>query len=149
MTDFWDHVPSTADMRGEANLERLLILPLLSALGYDANDIDSKYPVEFQKGLLGRKPEADIVCFWGPLHNRDTSLVVVEAKKTGKALPDAKKQGESYAANLRAPLLLLTNGEVLEIWQLQTTQESVHLIKARTDDGRKRRQRNQVRPAAT
>jgi hypothetical protein len=68
MTEFWDNVPSAVDMRGEAIVERLLIFPLLSALAYDASDIDSKYPVEFQQGRQpGRKPEADIVCFRGSL----------------------------------------------------------------------------------
>jgi hypothetical protein len=129
MPDFWDHVPNAVDLRGEGNVERRLIIPLLHALGYEADDIDSKYPVEFQQGRRrGRKPEADLVCFSGPLHNRDTSLVVVEAKKPGEALSDGKKQGESYSANLRAPLLLLTNGETLEVWQLQPTQESACVL---------------------
>ena len=109
-------------------MERLLILPLLNSLGYEANDIEAKYPVEFQQGRRGRKPEADFVCFWGPLRNRDTSLLVVEAKRPGKTLPGAKKQGESYAEKLRAPLLLITNGETFEIWQLQTTQESACVL---------------------
>jgi type I site-specific restriction endonuclease len=87
-------------------------------------DIAGKYPVIFQQGRVGRRPEADFVCFSGPLHVRDTSLVVVEAKKPGESLPDGKAQRESYAANLKAPLLLLTNGEQLEIWQLQKTQDS-------------------------
>jgi hypothetical protein len=127
MTDFWSDTPR-ADLRGEANVELRLVIPLLHALGYDDDDIDSKFPVVFQEGQLGRKPEADFVCFYGPLHNRDTSLLVVEAKKLGEALPNGKAQGESYAANLRVPLLLLTNGATLEVWQLQTTQESACVL---------------------
>lgn len=127
MADFWNDI-STADLRGEANVELRLVIPLLHSLGYENEDIDSKFPVVFQEGRLGRKPEADLVCFYGPIHNRDTSLLVVEAKKPGEALPDGKAQGESYAANLRAPLLMLTNGEALEVWQLQSTQESVRVL---------------------
>ena len=41
--------------------------------------IASKYPVEFRESRVGRKSEADFV-FNGRLHNRDTSLVVVEVK---------------------------------------------------------------------
>ena len=84
----------------------------------------------FQEGRRGRKPEADFVCFYGPLHDRDNSLLVVEAKQPNQALPPGKAQGESYAQNLRAPLLLLTNGEVLEIWQLQISQESERVFEA-------------------
>lgn len=127
MPDFWDDI-ATADYRGEGNVELRLVIPLLHALGYEPEDIDSKYPVLFQEGRTGRKPEADFACFYGPLHNRDTSLLVVEAKKPSEPLPDGKAQGESYAANLRAPLLLLTNGERLEIWQLQATQESIRVL---------------------
>ena len=127
MSDFWNKI-ADADLRGEANVELRLVIPLLHALGYEDDDIDSKYPVVFQEGKLGRKPEADFICFNGPLHNRDTSLLVVEAKRPGEALPDGKAQGESYAANIRTPLLLLTNGETFEIWQLQKTQDSVRLL---------------------
>jgi hypothetical protein len=127
MGDVWSEAPG-ADFRGEGNVELRLVIPLLHALGYDNDDIDSEFPVVFQEGRSGRKPEADFVCFHGPLHNRDTSLLVVEAKKPGEALADGKAQGESYAANLRAPLLLLTNGEALEIWQLQKTQDSVCVL---------------------
>jgi Type I restriction enzyme R protein N terminus (HSDR_N) len=127
MTDFWNDV-SSADLRVEANVELRFVIPLLHALGYGNDDIEAKYPVVFQEGRQGRKPEADFVCFNGPLHNRDTSLLVIEAKRPGEALPDGKVQGESYAQNLRAPLLLLTNAETLEIWQLQKSQDSVRVF---------------------
>ena len=81
-------------MRGEGNVELRLIIPLLHALGYEDEDIHAKYPVIFQQGRRGRKPEADFVCFYGALHNRDTSLLVVEAKKPGEALRDGKAQSE-------------------------------------------------------
>jgi hypothetical protein len=128
MPDIWSNIPT--DFTNEADVEVRLVLPLLHALGYEPDDIASKYPVEFREGRTGRKPEADFVCFNGPLHNRDTSLVVVEAKKPGEALPDGKLQGESYAANLRAPLLLLTNGEQVQIWQLKSVQDSERVFEA-------------------
>ena len=127
MADFWNNIPTT-NLTSEANVELRLVIPLLHALGYENDDIASKYPVVFQQGRVGRPHEADFVCFYGPLHNRDTSLLGVEAKKPGEALPNGKEQGESYVANLRAPLLLLTNGETLEVWQWQATQESVRVL---------------------
>lgn len=127
MTDFWDKLP-TKDWKSEADVELRLVEPLLRALGYEDDDIAPKYPLVFQQGRVGRPPEADYVCFAGPLRNRDTSLLVVEAKKPGETLPPGKVQGESYAANLRAPVLVLTNGDTLEIWQLQATQESVCVL---------------------
>jgi hypothetical protein len=126
MTDFWDKAIDALD--SEADVELRIVVPLLHALGYEDDDIAAKYPVVFQEGRVGRRPEADYVCFAGPLKNRDTSLCVVEAKKPGEALPPGKVQCESYARNLLAPVLMLTNGETLEIWQIQPTQESVRVL---------------------
>src|SRR4051812_48567574 len=84
MNDFWSSIPSAQDLRGEGEVELRLVVPLLYELGYEAHDIASKYPVMFQKGKTGHPHEADIVCFYGPLHNKDTSLLVVEAKRPGE-----------------------------------------------------------------
>jgi hypothetical protein len=128
MPEFWTDIPG--NVTSEADVELRLVLPLLAALGYKTEDVAPKYPIVFREGRIGRKPEADFVCFNGPLRNRDTSLLVVEAKEPGEALPNGKTQGESYAANLRAPLLLLTNGQLLEVWQLNSTQESERVFYA-------------------
>lgn len=127
MSDFWNQL-GTMSFSNEGNVEAHFVMPLLSALGYAADDIDTKFPVIFQEGRLGRKPEADIVCFNGTDHSRDTSLLVVEAKRPGEGLSDGRAQGESYQANLRAPLLLLTDGENLEIWQYQDTRDNVLVL---------------------
>ena len=128
MSNLWCNIPPADELRSEADVELRLVLPLLHALDYENDDIAPKYPVVFQEGRVGRRPEADFVCFWGLLRTRDNALLVVEVKKPGEALTDAKAQGESYAQNLRAPLLLLTNGEVLEIGRLA---QSLRLVRAR------------------
>ena len=92
MTDFWDKLP-IKDVTSEADVELRLVEPMLRALGYEDDDIAAKYPVEFREGRVGRRPETDYVCFAGPLKNRDTSLLVVEAKKPGEALAPRKAQG--------------------------------------------------------
>ncbi|MCQ4437365.1 hypothetical protein NO135_20440, partial [Clostridioides difficile] len=100
MADFWSNVPTFDKLGNEAAVEVQLVLPLLGALGYEGDDISPKYPVVFQEGRAGRKPEADFVCFWQGIQTRDNSLVVVEAKNPSEDLVDAKAQGESYAQNL-------------------------------------------------
>lgn len=128
MNNFWTDVQNEK-FNNEATVELRLVIPLLHVLGYEASDISPKHPVVFQEGRSGRKPEADFVVFYGPIHNKDTSLLVVEAKTPGESFADAKSQGESYAFNIRAPFLLLTDGNELEIWQLQPTQESECLVR--------------------
>ena len=127
MQDFWETSPPTL-FASEADVEHQLVVPLLYALGYETANIAPKYAVEFREGRRGRKPEADFVCFSGAVHNRDTSLLVVEAKAPDETLSGGKEQGESYAANLRAPVLVMTNGLQLQGWQLQPTKESEKVI---------------------
>jgi hypothetical protein len=127
MSNFWSSsAPST--FVNEADVEHQLVLPLLNALGYETTDIVPKYLVQFREGRRGRKPEADFACFSGIPHDRDTSLLVVETKAPNEGLTGGKEQGESYAANLRAPVLLITNGLQLQVWQLQSTKESEKVI---------------------
>lgn len=122
--DFWSALPTEATLDSEANVEHRFVLPLLHSLGYRSEDIESKYPVDFQRGRRGRKHEADFVCFYGPIRDRSNSLLVIEAKPGSEPLVKGKAQGESYAHNLRTPLLVLTNGRSLEIWQIQVSMES-------------------------
>lgn len=128
MFDFWSDIQN-AKFNNEASVETRLIIPLLHTLGYTDDDICSKYPVVFHEGRRGRKPEADFVVFYGPIQDKNTSLITIEAKTPGEPFEDAKKQGESYAANIRTPFLLLTDGIILEVWQLQPTQESECILK--------------------
>jgi hypothetical protein len=118
----------------EAAVELRAVLPLLYDLGYSNDDIAPKVPVVFQEGRKGRKPEADFVVYAGPLRTPDTSLLVVEAKRPGEDPADAQKQGESYAFNLRAPFLLVCDGQELELWQLQPTSVSEKVFCCRIDD---------------
>lgn len=127
MKTFWDSRPPSTFVN-EADVEHQLVLPLLYALGYEMKEIAPKYPVEFRQGRRGRKPEADFVCFNGTVHDRNTSLLVVETKAPNESLTEGKEQGESYAANLHAPVLVMTNGRRFEAWQLQSTRESEKVI---------------------
>ena len=127
---FWDSVVEIAD-GNEADVETRIVLPLLQELGYDRDCIASKVPVTFQEGREkrpGRKPEADFVVYAERPFSRATSLIVVEAKRPNEPLGDGKDQGESYAQNLRTPILLMTNGQRLEIWQMQLTTESEKVL---------------------
>jgi hypothetical protein len=108
----------------EADVETRLIIPLLNALEYAPEDIHPKFPVIFQEGRKGRRNEADFAVFLGKNHDRSHSLLVIEAKHPNEKLGDGRKQGESYAANLRSPFLILTNGVEFEVWQMQISAES-------------------------
>lgn len=115
-------------LRNEAAVELRVIVPLIEDLGYDLEDISPKHPVTFQEGRTGRKHEADFVLFAGPLHNEDTSLVVVEAKPPAGDLDEGRRQAESYALTTRAPILLTCDGVTLEVWQLNLSRSSDRVL---------------------
>lgn len=127
---FWATV-SDRSATNEADVEAWFVLPLLEALGHDRLNIASKVAILFQEGRQrhpGRKPEADFVVYAERPFCRSTSLIVVESKRASESLDGGKEQGESYAFNLRAPILLLTNGRQIEIWQLRPTLDSERVL---------------------
>jgi hypothetical protein len=127
---FWDSIKNL-ESANEADVETLLVMPLLEALGHPRTCIASKQKVLFREGRKnqpGRKPEADFVVYAERPFARATSLLVVETKNTSERLDAGREQGESYAQNLRAPILVMTNGRRFEIWQVQVTTESVRML---------------------
>lgn len=112
----------------EASVEWKVVLPLLQRLGYDLDDISPQFKVELWKGRRGRKPAADAAVFSGRPHGRYTSLIAVEAKKPDEPMWEAKEQAESYQIGIRAPFTLIIDGDRLELWQFQPTQESICVL---------------------
>lgn len=127
MNEFWSEI-SSVTFDNESSVETRLLLPFLKALGYEQSDISPKHPIIFQEGRTGRHHEADFVVFSGPVQNKQTSLIVVEAKAPGKSFDEAKKQAESYVFNVRAPFYILSDGIKIQVWQFQATQESTLVI---------------------
>lgn len=131
--DSWEKLAGAAAV-DEATVELQLVLPLLALLGYGKDDIAPKHAVIFQEGRRGRPHEADFAIFNGGGRSKADALLVVEAKKSGESLADARKQAESYAANLGAPLLLCTNGTAIEVWQMQLAGTSECVVAGQVAD---------------
>jgi len=131
--DSWERLASAA-ADNEATVELQLVLPLLKLLGYGREDIAPKHPVIFQEGRRGRRHEADFSIFNGQGRSKADALLVVEAKKAGEALADASLQAESYAASLGAPFLLCTNGDAIEVWQMQIAGTSERVMVGKVAD---------------
>ncbi len=113
----------------EAIVEQKVVQPLLQLLGYDEDDIVPKYSVSFQQGRKsGRPSEADFVVFGGKPHDRNSSIIVVEAKRASENISTARAQAESYAIALKAPFIILTNGVNFEVWRLRPTMENELII---------------------
>jgi hypothetical protein len=127
-------------LENEAAVEVRVILPLLRELGYELEDIAPKYPIVFQEGRKGRKHEADFVLFDGPLHDRNTSLVVIEAKgPRDRTTEEARAQAESYSHATRAPLVVLCDDQSLQLWQINIALDSVCVLKIALSELKQRR----------
>ncbi|SDJ36302.1 Type I restriction enzyme R protein N terminus (HSDR_N) [Paraburkholderia steynii] len=120
----WESVPLISDKANEATVEVQFIASLLDAIGYKHKDIAAKHPVEFQEGRESRKKFADFVVFDGVSRESGHSLFVVEAKRPGESFDEARRQAESYAVQVRALVYVVTDGQILEIWQYRRTSVS-------------------------
>ena len=115
----------------ETEVRSKIINPLLNLLKYPSENIAEEYPIY---GKDGRKDlnckRADIIAFKQNNANdhRDkngidwvmnNSLVVIELKKPGEKLEDAKYQASFYAMWSRCIIYVTTNGEDIIIYSLQ------------------------------
>lgn len=131
----WSALATQLAFNNEAEVERLFVCPLLQALGYEPHDIASQVSVKFYQGAKpGRPYQADFVAYAGAEHNRTTSLMVVEVKAFKASLEGAKEQAEFYAFGLRAPVLLITNGCSLQVWQTWQAADSELIFESKITD---------------
>lgn len=114
----WDDVYAVEPDANEATVEQRVIQPLLVHLGYETTDIEAKRPIWFQRGTRGRKHEADFVVYCGQPHNPSTSAMVIEAKRPGEDMEDARDQAISYARVVGAPFVFICDGFQCQLWHL-------------------------------
>ena len=118
----WLQKLAATEYGSEDDLIAKIILPFFSKLGYKAEDWELKFSVKWQKGSRpGRPHEADVVFFSGPIHDEDTSLLVVEVKKEKKKGKKTTPEGQAkfYADNLKAPFYIAWEGNRFKLIQHQ------------------------------
>jgi len=108
----------------EKEVEIRFIIPLLHRLGYGEDDRSDGYPVEIFEGVRKTTKEADFVLFDGVERSKDTALMVVEAKASGKHLQDYIGQARTYAIWLGTPYYLVTNGGDIRVFLYRSAIES-------------------------
>lgn len=117
-------------LTNEAQVRSAVIAPLLNALGWDPAD-PNQWLVEYAVGT-GKVDDA----LFGP---NGSALVFVEAKKQGNLSVKAEDQLFGYANNKGVPLLVLTDGNVWDLYLSMAAGEPTerrfchHEIKASRD----------------
>lgn len=115
----------------ETEVRSKIVIPLLDLLEYPSENIAEEYPVygkDSRKDLNTKL--ADIIIFRENNANNfrkkdgiewvmDNSLIVIELKKPGEDLEDAKYQATFYAMWTRCIIYVITNGEDIVIYSLK------------------------------
>lgn len=105
-----------------------VVLPFMYYLGYNSTEIELKYPISsYRPNKVGRKPEADCVIFSESEHNVNTSLIVIEVKKS--AQDNSAEQARFYSANLFVPFYIAWEEFDFVIYQLHNFQGPTKLGK--------------------
>lgn len=105
------------EFESEREVEYYFIVPLLEQLGYEEDDFAIGYPVQMYEGVKKVHKEADFVLFNGLSRSREDALLIVEAKKTTRALTeDTIGQARAYAMWLIIPYYVVTIADEIQVW---------------------------------
>lgn len=133
--DPWDDIRVVA-FGSEGDVEAQVVLPLLRALGWKQQVIQSKAPLQVKVGRDSKRGYADFL-----VRDPETQqgLIVVEAKKPHEALDDAISQAMSYANVCHAPFLVITDGQSITVLSRQLFGPPLHLLDVPVADSKSRR----------
>jgi Type I restriction enzyme R protein N terminus (HSDR_N) len=118
--EWFDHT-MTVELDSEREVEMHFASPLFHALGYSDEQEAAGFRFETYAGVQFRIAEADLVYFATELHsaNDGVPLILVEVKDSSQ-LPDAGTgQAKSYAYWIKPAYYVITNGEVLIVYNYQ------------------------------
>ena len=102
----------SGQLRNEAQIKAVVILPILRALDWDDTDpaeFVHEHPVRRQDGTHG---SVDYALFWEEPGGTMSPMVFVEAKRQGNVTEAGEDQVFTYAANRGVPFLILTDGNI-------------------------------------
>jgi len=103
------------DVGPEDDLKTKIVLPFFKIIGYTDDLYEIGFPIEAYNLKKGRKPSADIAFFSSPIHNSNTSLLVVEVKKEKQKPP--LLQAKFYADNLNVPFFITWEAFEFQVFQ--------------------------------
>jgi hypothetical protein len=127
----WAAGLSDANLVSETDVRTRVVVPLLEMLGYPEANRAEEFPVF---GYEARNPlkakRADVLTFDSAEHHlhrnqaargwiEDHALLVVELKRPGESLEDARDQAQFYARWAKVPFYALTDGMELVVFRMQ------------------------------
>jgi hypothetical protein len=118
--DWFEHLMSVS-LDSEREVEMHFASPLFHQLGYEDAHEAAGFGFVMYEGVSHKRVEADLVYFTDNNHSlkQGTPLVLVEAKSASHKLDAATEQAKSYANWVKPAYYVVTNGDLLIVWNYQ------------------------------
>jgi hypothetical protein len=118
--DKWFRHLMSVELVSELDVVVHFVSPLFHELDYE--DVHEAVGFEFllYEGGSRKRVAADLVYFADTEHSKEGEpLVLVETKRGGRRLDVATEQARSYAGSLRPAYYVVTDGDLLMVWDYQ------------------------------
>jgi Type I restriction enzyme R protein N terminus (HSDR_N) len=119
-TDEWFHHLMSVELVSEFEVVVHFVSPLFHELDYKDMHEAVGFGFLLYEGGSRKRVSADLVYFAGAEHSKEGEpLVLVETKRGGRRLDAAAEQARSYASSLRPAYYVVTDGNLLTVWDYQ------------------------------
>jgi Type I restriction enzyme R protein N terminus (HSDR_N) len=134
-TDKWFRHLMTVDLGSEREVEVHFISPLFHKLDYEDMHEAAGFGFLLYEGGSKKRVEADFVYFADADRSKQGApLVLVEAKTAGRRLDVATEQARSYANSLRPAYYVVTDGNLLTVWNYQGAIPDVKMMELKRQE---------------
>jgi hypothetical protein len=135
----WFRHLMSVDLGSEREVEVHFVSPLFHSLDYKDIHEAAGYGFLLYEGVSNKRVEADFVYFADAEHSRQgTPLVLVETKRVGRRFDAATEQARSYANSLRPAYYVVTDGDLLTVWNYQGAVPDVKMMEFKRAELRER-----------
>lgn len=136
--EFFHHMMSV-NLGPEREVELKYVTRLFHALDYDDSHESPGFGFLLHEGVSRKRVEADFVYFADDDHSlQGAPLILVEAKSAGHKLDAATEQARSYANVLKPMYYVVTNGDVLAVWNYQGAIPDVLMLEFKREELKER-----------
>jgi hypothetical protein len=119
----------------EREVEVKYVTRLFHVLDYDDIHEAAGFGFLLHEGVSHKRVEADFVYFADEEHSlQGKPLVLVEAKSAGHKIDAATEQARSYANVLKPMYYVVTNGDLLSVWNYQGAIPDVKVLEFKREE---------------
>ena len=135
-TEEWFNHLVNVSLASEREVEVHFASPLFHKLDYEDEHEAAGLGFLLYEGVSHKRVEADLVYFADADRSPKTStpLILVETKSASHKLDAANEQARSYAHSLRPAYYVVTNGDLLMVWNYQGAIPDVKMMEFKREE---------------